>query len=304
MLGIVDTMQPKDIKASIGDLPYMSFTKGQAITEFLQRNHLTKALELGFYHGVSSCYMAAALKGVDGTLTAIDLESAQALSPNIDELLERCDCRECVEVFYEPFSYNWRLMKFIKEGRSFNFCYIDGGHDWYNTGYAFFLVDKILSPGGWLLFDDLYWTMEHIHDAWALRHPEEERRTPQVKLVWELLVRQHPNYANFKIEGNWAFAQKRPLHPGEYLRGSIFPSMKLSVEEAAEQLMISSDHLLQVTRGTVPVTSDLALKLSRLSKTNPRLWLRMQEEHDLWHSSLSLKDVLAQIEPYRPDVRG
>ena len=41
--------------------------------------------------------------------------------------------------------------------------------------------------------------------------PEDERTTPQVRLVYDLLIKAHPGYHNFRDEGDWAFAQKVPL---------------------------------------------------------------------------------------------
>jgi len=203
-------MKPENVKEKLGDLPYMTLEQGRDLTAFLHEKKLSRVLELGFYHGVSSCYFAAAMKASGGDqIVTIDLTSAKERTPNIEELIERCELQDHVEYFYEPTSYNWRLMKFIEEGeRSFDFCFIDGGHDWYNTGFCFFLVDKLIEPGGWILFDDLDWTMEHIEKPWALRRSQEERKTPQVRKVWELLVKQHQDYGEFREQGRWAFAQK------------------------------------------------------------------------------------------------
>jgi predicted O-methyltransferase YrrM len=198
------------VKQVVEDLPYMSLKKAQVMEDFIRKHSISNILELGFFHGVSTCYMAAALEEVDqGSIVSIDLHSAQKRQPNIEELLEKCGYLETVEFYYEPASYNWRLMKLIEaQERTFDLCYLDGGHDWYNTGLAFFLVDKLLRPGGWIIFDDLDWTMEHIEAQWALRKPEEERITPQVRKVWELLVKTHPQYSNFYEQGGWGYAQK------------------------------------------------------------------------------------------------
>ena len=42
----------------------------------------------------------------------------------------------------------------------FDFCYIDGGHNWSDTGFAFFLVDRLLKSNGIIVFDDLDWTYD------------------------------------------------------------------------------------------------------------------------------------------------
>jgi hypothetical protein len=140
------------VKQVVEDLPYMSLKKAQVMEDFIHKHSISNILELGFFHGVSTCYMAAALEEVDqGSIVSIDLHSAQKRQPNIEELLEKCGYLETVEFYYEPVSYNWRLMKLIEaQERTFDLCYLDGGHDWYNTGLAFFLVDKLLRPGGWI----------------------------------------------------------------------------------------------------------------------------------------------------------
>ncbi|MGF1540211.1 MAG: class I SAM-dependent methyltransferase [Pleurocapsa sp.] len=199
------------VKQIVGTLPYMSLEKAQVMAEFIEQHNISDILELGFYHGVSTCYMAAALaEAGGGAIATIDLLSAEKRQPNIEQLLAKCGYLDLVKFYYEPVSYNWRLMKLIEENQTtFDLCYIDGGHDWYNTGFAFFLVDKLLQPGGWIIFDDLDWTMEHIDAKWALRKPVEERITPQVRKVWELLVKPHPGYTNFKEQGSWGYAQKK-----------------------------------------------------------------------------------------------
>jgi predicted O-methyltransferase YrrM len=208
-------MNLSKVEEIVGDLPYMSLKQASVITEFIQENNVSSILELGFFHGVSTCYMAAALEEIGGgSIVTIDLHSAEKRQPNIELLLKKCGYLDMVEFYYEPASYNWRLMKLIEENNTtFDLCYLDGGHDWYNTGLAFFLVDKLLRPGGWIIFDDLDWTMEHIEASWATRKPLEERTTPQVRKVWELLVKTHPNYTNFREEGSWGYAQKTVQTP-------------------------------------------------------------------------------------------
>ena len=104
-------------------------------------------------------------------------------------------------------------MKFIEEGRRFDFCYIDCKHDWDTTGFAFFLVDKILKPGGCLVFDDLDLTYQSQKErkgfADTKETNEEYLRTPQVGKVFDVLVKTHPSYRDFKVLGTWGIARKR-----------------------------------------------------------------------------------------------
>jgi hypothetical protein len=46
------------------------------------------------------------------------------------------------------------------------------------------------------------------HTERVKQMPEDERTSAQVRLVYDLLVKTHPSYHNFRDEGEWAFAQK------------------------------------------------------------------------------------------------
>jgi hypothetical protein len=100
----------------------------------------------------------------------------------------------------------------------FDLCYLDGAHDWFVDGFAFFLVDRLLRPNGRIIPDDINWTYagspELGHSDKIKQTPEDERTTPQLRRVYDLLVKTHPNYHNFPEEGDWAFAQRSvpPVH--------------------------------------------------------------------------------------------
>lgn len=185
------------------------------MSSFILENGIGDILELGFRHGVSTAYMASTLgRAGRGRIVTVDLASARHNKPNVEDLLTRIGQRDRVEVFYEPTSYTWRLMRLLQEDPAprFDLCYLDGAHDWFVDGFAFFLADRLLRPNGWIIFDDLDWTYAASP---ALRHtervkhmPDDERAAPQVRLVYDLLVKPHPNYHNFRDEGDWAFAQK------------------------------------------------------------------------------------------------
>ena len=105
--------------------------------------------------------------------------------------------------------------------RQFDFCYFDGGHTWDVTGFGFTLVDMLLRPGGWIVFDDLPWTIEAavqdkvtVPKHWRAAGPK-ERSTPAVRLVFDSLV-PHFNYTDRRIinEGQWGIARK-PLNEPE-----------------------------------------------------------------------------------------
>lgn len=211
-------MNTDEIHDIVRDVPHMSLERAHRMRSFIIEHRVQDILELGFRHGVSTCYMAHALaaRGPEGHITTIDLDNARQAEPNIEQLLEAVEQRHRVTIYYEPTSYTWRMMKMLEADPTprFDLCFLDGAHNWFVDGFAFFLVDRLLKPGGWIIFDDLDWTYA---DSLSLRKsasvremPAEERETPQVRKVYELLVKTHPAYANFETEQDWAFAQKLP----------------------------------------------------------------------------------------------
>ena len=207
----------ESVNENLKDVFGMSFGQAKYMENFIKSKKLSNLLELGFAHGVSSCYFAEILKeSGKGHLTTIDLISASYRKPNITELLLKNDLTEYVTVYYEYESYNWRLMRFIEENKKpiFDFCYIDGAHDWNVDGFAFLLVDKLLKPGGWIILDDMDWSfgsspsMKNLPRV--LNMPDDVKNTPHMSKVFDVLIRRHPDYRNFEVtDFGWGIAQKK-----------------------------------------------------------------------------------------------
>jgi predicted O-methyltransferase YrrM len=213
-------MKPKEISQALRGLPHMTLAQGEAITGFLHEHGLRRILELGFAHGVSTCYLAAAVaERGDGHVTTIDQERVRDLSPNIEDLLARLGLQDRVTVHFEPRSYLWRLMKMLEQEPrpSFDLCYLDGAHSWAVDGFAFLLIDRLLAPGGWIILDDLEWTHAKYLEAKGApipgTVPREELETAQVRKVWELLVKPHPCYGEFLVKDGWGYARKVEATP-------------------------------------------------------------------------------------------
>lgn len=209
-----------EVEERFPDLLYMKHEQAETLDRFLKEHRLTNCLELGFFHGKSSAFFAAILRDMgEGHLTTIDQKHSIDRSPNIHEVLGALDLTPWVTPIFEPRSFNWRLMRMLEEQPrpSFDFCYIDAAHTWYDTGFGFFLVDKVLKPGGWILFDDLTFDYQRLikpgqkPPEYLARMTSEERETLQVMKVWDLLVKEHPGYDEFIADDRWAFARKKPV---------------------------------------------------------------------------------------------
>jgi predicted O-methyltransferase YrrM len=54
-------MQPTEVRKLVGDVPNMTLEQGRKMTDFIHTHEVKDILELGFFSGVSTCYIAAAL---------------------------------------------------------------------------------------------------------------------------------------------------------------------------------------------------------------------------------------------------
>jgi len=214
-------MKFNDIAQVVEGVPYTQPERGRALYDHIIKHKPEKCLELGFAHGVASCYMAAALDEIGGgKLVCVDLEHSSELSPNIEGLLNKAGLAEYVTICREKNSYTWFLKNEIEKNTEnyhcdpkYDLCFIDGSKNWTIDGCAFFLADKLLRENGYIVFDDYRWAYWHypkkVMDGITVRDMSEEQiNEPNIELVFQLLVMQHPDYSNFVIDEDWAWAQK------------------------------------------------------------------------------------------------
>ena len=194
----------------------MGEARAQVARRLIRECEARDVLELGFYQGKRSCYFAAILedRGGVGHVTTIDLRSARKRTPNIEENLEAVGLSHRVTPIFAKRSYTWEMARMIKNGRAFDFCYLDGGHTWDKTGFGCVLVDLLLRPGGIVVLDDITWSIAKsiaknpTRAAQFTRYDEDEIAEPSVKLVWDTIV-PRLGYEREPIgELNWGVARK------------------------------------------------------------------------------------------------
>lgn len=209
-----------NVKQHYNDLPYMRHDQATELQKLIRDHGLRSILELGFFSGKSSAYLAAALADRGhGHLTTIDFHHALKRDPSIHEVLESLDLQDYVTVITTQRSYTWELAKMMEQDPrpQFDLCYLDGGHTWDITGWGFVLVHFLLRPGGWIVFDDLDWTItdslkkrrQDVKDSPWRRYSKDERDAAGVRMVWELIVPEF-GYTNRREHKKfrWGIAQK------------------------------------------------------------------------------------------------
>lgn len=89
--------------------------------------------------------------------------------------------------------------------------------------------------------------------------------------------------------------KRPPTHPGEILKHDVLPELELSVSEAARQLRVTRQTLHRIMAGTHGVTPEMAVRLGKFCGNGAGIWLRMQQNFDLWHAERRLRREVARI---------
>lgn len=202
------------------NIPYMKHEQAVILRDLIHKEGAKDILEIGFYQGKSSAYIAAVLEDQgDGSLTTLDRKSAKRHDPNIEKLLQDIGLMHRVTPIYCHRSYTWELQKLLNTPNrpQFDFCYFDGGHTWDSTGFGVLLVDMLLRPGGVLLLDDMDWSIERSphhrkNPKLGAKYSAGERTAKPVRLVWDTIL-PHLGYSHireYKAQ-RWGTARK-PLN--------------------------------------------------------------------------------------------
>lgn len=195
----------------------MGIEQARFLRDFIKTHDLCKLLELGFFQGKSTAFMAATLEELGrGHVTTMDLEAARKRSPGIERVLAELRLTHRVTPIYSHRSFTWELRRLLAQSPrpEFDFCYIDGAHTWDGTGFSFLLVDLLLKPGGWIIFDDLDWSIATSRAAMKnmqryAAYSEEEKQAQQVRDVWKILVPARGYQQMYEEERfRWGIARK------------------------------------------------------------------------------------------------
>ena len=79
-----------------------------------------------------------------------------------------------------------------------------------------------------------------------------------------------------------------PPHPGEIIRDFCIEPLNLSVTEAANALGVTRKTLSALLNGRSGISTEMALRLSKVFGRTPEGWLRLQLQFDLWKTEQSV----------------
>ena len=76
--------------------------------------------------------------------------------------------------------------------------------------------------------------------------------------------------------------KRKPTHPGLVLREDVIKPLGLTVTEAAKRLGVTRKTLSELLNCKSSLSPEMAVRISKATKTTPESWLNMQLKLDLW----------------------
>lgn len=129
----------------------------KALYDTVRREEPKVVVEIGMAQGVSTLSILSAVAGCGGTLVSIDPYNGWKSARDAALFaVERAGYAELHQHIEAP-SYE-ALPKLLCDGVTVNFAYIDGAHDFANVFIDMFYIDRLLSVGGVVGFNDAGWT--------------------------------------------------------------------------------------------------------------------------------------------------
>lgn len=97
----------------------------------------------------------------------------------------------------------------------------------------------------------------------------------------------------------------RPTHPGAILRNMLAELAAdgtdqfapMTQKELAQRLAVSRRAVSELIHERRAMTADMAIRLSRVFKTTPDIWMNLQKAVDLWDAAQANKVQYAKLRP-------
>jgi predicted O-methyltransferase YrrM len=141
---------------------YISLTREDAefIFSFLQNKKITSTLEIGLAYGCSASYILSATKSIHYVIDPFQKDFDHLGMKNIkklglDHLLQ-----------FENGCSHEVLPRLLKDGKNFDFVFIDGDHKYDSIFVDFYYADLLLNQNGYVLFHDIWMSSTQMICSW------------------------------------------------------------------------------------------------------------------------------------------
>ncbi len=94
-------------------------------------------------------------------------------------------------------------------------------------------------------------------------------------------------------------SHREPTHPGFILEEDFVKPYGLTHSELALRLKVSFKTVSALCNARQSVSAEMAIRLSRLFRTSPEVWMNLQAAHDLWRAEHDPTSQAKRITPLR-----
>ena len=94
-------------------------------------------------------------------------------------------------------------------------------------------------------------------------------------------------------------SKRRPTHPGALLREDVLPEIGISISDFARRIGVSRQVIHRILAEGQGITPEMALRIGQFVGNGPGIWLRMQQQYDLWHAQREMEKELSKIKRFR-----
>ncbi|WNE40722.1 MAG: putative HTH-type transcriptional regulator YbaQ [Mycoplasmataceae bacterium] len=87
------------------------------------------------------------------------------------------------------------------------------------------------------------------------------------------------------------------IHPGKVLAREFLTKNNLNIQQLAQSIKVSEQHLAEICAGTMDLDVEVAYRLSFYFQNDIEFWLDLQRDYDLNYYSESLINIRKEIRP-------
>ena len=84
---------------------------------------------------------------------------------------------------------------------------------------------------------------------------------------------------------------KKPVHPGIVVQKEILIPLGLTITAAAKRLGVTRNTLSALINMKSSLSSEMAVRIGKATRTNPRKWLELQINYELWQAEQKVMKV-------------
>jgi hypothetical protein len=181
---------------------------GVFLYDLITSLRLKTGLELTCFQSLSTAYIAGALAELGGGhLRTFRHELPKAIPFDLPKVLKCTKLAQYVELQASTSSYNIQLLELIAMGlqETFEFCIIDQEVSFSEVGFAVCLCERLLTPGGWIIFSDMITPFGGHYSSNTIGNCHQP--TLNGLMLFQAL-KHNPYFASFQHRGCFGWAQK------------------------------------------------------------------------------------------------